>query len=138
MSEAERAGKVVELGKVRRRVLVVDDEADIRLMLSLFFCNAGHDVVTKPSAAEALRAAQDERFDVVVSDIGMPSMDGYELARALREVPGYEAVPLIAVSGFVEYSDREFALRAGFNERMSKPINLPALLELVTRLGGEG
>ena len=125
-------------GEGRRRVLVVDDEADIRLMLSLFFRNAGHDVVAKPSAAEALRAARDERFDVVVSDIGMPSMDGYELARALRRVPGYEAVPLIAVTGFVEYSDREFALGAGFNERLRKPINLSALLELVMRLGGGG
>ena len=120
------------------RLLVVDDEADIRLMLSLFFYNAGHDVVAKPSAPEALGAARGERFDAVISDIGLPSMDGYELARALRKVPGYETVPLIAITGFVEYSDRDLALRAGFNERLSKPINLPALLNLTTRLVDSG
>lgn len=126
----------------RMRLLVVDDEPDIRLMLSLYFQNAGHEVVTKESAQEALQAAQAEHFDGVISDIGMPRMDGYEFAKALRHLPQYANVPLIAVTGFVEYSDRERALRSGFDERLDKPINLPALLKLIKQLsasnsGGE-
>ncbi|MFL6231205.1 MAG: response regulator [Pyrinomonadaceae bacterium] len=128
----------MQSGGNKLRLLVVDDEPDIRLMLSLFFQNAGHDVVAMPSAPEALRAAQNDRFDAVIADIGMPMMDGYELARALREVSGYATVPLIAVTGFVEYSNRERALEAGFNERLSKPINLSALLKLIASLGASG
>jgi CheY-like chemotaxis protein len=138
MAEAARAEKVTQSERGRMRLLVVDDEPDIRLMLSLYFQNAGHEVIAKASAREALQTARGEHFDAVVADIGMPLMDGYELARALRELPEYATVPLIAVTGFIEYSDRARALEAGYNERLSKPINLPALLKIITRLAGSG
>ncbi|HEX8710141.1 MAG TPA: response regulator [Pyrinomonadaceae bacterium] len=129
-----RAGEASGAEQGRLRMLVVDDEADIRLMLDLFLRNAGHEVVTASSANLALEAARREQFDLIVSDIGMPEMDGYQLALALRSMPGYKFVPLIAVTGFVEYSDRERALRAGFDERLTKPLNLNALLKIVSRL----
>lgn len=70
-------------------------------------------------------------FDLVISDIGLPGMDGYQLAQALRGMNEYSNVPLIAVTGFVEYSDRERALQSGFNERLTKPINLDLLIKII-------
>ncbi|MFN2453875.1 MAG: response regulator [Pyrinomonadaceae bacterium] len=116
------------------KVLVVDDEADIRLMFELFLRQAGYEVVTAGTAQQALVAAQTENFGVVISDIGMPKMDGYQLAAALRRLPAYENVPLIAVTGFVEFINRERALSAGFNEHLTKPVNLESLLRLIKRI----
>jgi two-component system CheB/CheR fusion protein len=120
----------------RLRALVVDDEPDIRLMLDLFLRNAGYTVSGAPSALAALEIVgrETEPFDLVVSDIGMPGMDGYQLAEALRRLPGYAAVPMIAITGFVEFSDRERALHSGFHERLTKPIKLDLLNKLVRRL----
>jgi len=114
--------------------LVVDDVADVTEMISLFLGHAGFKVVTAESAAQALTLARTEVFDVVVSDIGMPLMNGYELAEALRELPDYQEVPMIAVTGFSMYDDRERALQSGFNAHLIKPIDPSALLDLITEL----
>ena len=116
--------------------LVVDDVADVTEMLSVFLTLAGYEVVTAESAQAAIAAAQAKQFDVVVSDIGMPEMNGYELARALRVLPGYEAVPMVALTGFCQYDDRERSLRAGFNAHLTKPIDPNVLFELIERLRG--
>jgi two-component system CheB/CheR fusion protein len=116
------------------RALVVDDARDVTEMLAMFLQHAGYDPVMAFTAKEALEAAHTEQFDVIVSDIGMPEMDGYELAIRLRELPGYEAVPMIAVTGFSMYDDRRRALESGFNAHLTKPINPSALLELIKRL----
>jgi two-component system CheB/CheR fusion protein len=117
------------------RALVVDDEPDIRLMLDLFLRNAGYMVVSAPSASAALEIVQQEpeTFDLIVSDIGMPGMDGYQLVETLRRLPGYAFVPMIAITGFVEFSDRTCALQSGFNERLTKPIKLDAFTKLIKR-----
>ena len=73
-------------------------------------------------------------FDVIVSDIGMPEMNGYELARRLRALPGYANVPMIAVTGFSMYKDQTQALESGFNAHLSKPVNPTTLLDLIERL----
>jgi two-component system CheB/CheR fusion protein len=86
------------------------------------------------SGAQALDAARAERFDVLVSDIGMPGMNGYELAEAVRALPGYQATPMIAVTGFTMYEDRDRALQCGFNAFLAKPINPRDLINLVERL----
>ena len=116
--------------------LVVDDVADVTEMLSAFLTLAGYEVVTADSAQGAIAAAQEAKFDVVVSDIGMPEMNGYDLAQVLRALPGYEAVPMIAVTGFSLYDDRERSLRAGFNAHLTKPIDPRVLFELIERLRG--
>ncbi len=71
---------------------------------------------------------------MVVSDIGMPEMDGYELAESLRALPDYESVPLIAITGFTLHDDRNQARNAGFNHFLAKPINPITLIELVEGL----
>ncbi|MBV9926600.1 MAG: response regulator [Acidobacteria bacterium] len=116
----------------RRHVLVVDDNPDITEMLAAVLRLSGYDVSTALSAPEALKAAHERRFDVVVSDIGMPGMNGYELARALRARPDYGSARMVAVTGFAMYDDRDRALEAGFDTHLSKPVAPADLTRAVT------
>ena len=118
----------------KQRALVVDDAPDVTEMIALLLSHAGYEAVMAYSASEALAAARSEHFDVIVSDIGMPGMNGYELAEALRLLPEYSRTPLIAVTGFSAYDDRGRALKSGFNAHLTKPINPMALLDLITQL----
>lgn len=118
----------------KRHALVVDDVADITDMLAVLLTCAGYEVVTADSAAAAIAAAQEHRFDVIISDIGMPGMNGYDLAKALRKLPEYETVPMVAITGFSLFDDRARSLDAGFNAHLTKPIEPRALLDLIGRL----
>lgn len=117
-----------------RTALVVDDVADVTEMLSVLLTHAGYDVVTAASARKALEAAHNQLFDVIISDIGMPEMNGYQLAREIRALPGYEAVPMVAVTGYSMFDDKERSKSAGFNAHMTKPIDPRALLDLIEQL----
>ena len=118
------------------RVLIVDDAPDVTEMIALMMRYAGFRVATAFSAAEALDAARTQHFDAVISDIGMPGMSGYQLAEALRALPAYRSTPLIAVTGFTMYEDRERARSAGFDDFLHKPISPGALIDAVRRLCG--
>ncbi len=130
--EEQQAGN----GKVCRRALVVDDAPDVTEMLAVLMRFAGYEVTTAFSAADALGAARRDHFDMVVSDIGMPVMNGYQLAEALRALPDYSGVPLIAVTGFSQFDDRARALSSGFDDFLTKPINPTDLLDVIKRLCG--
>jgi CheY-like chemotaxis protein len=118
----------------KRRALIVDDVADVTEMLSVLLSHAGYDVVTASSARAALEAARQRQFDVIISDIGMPEMNGYQLARAIRVMPGYETVPMVAVTGYSMFDDQERSKSAGFTAHMTKPIDPRALLDLIEQL----
>lgn len=122
------------LGKRQARVLVVDDAPDVLEMFSMMLKLSGYDVEVAASAAEALEHARSIQFDVIVSDIGMPEMNGYELARRLRQMPDYASVPMIAVTGYAMYKDQTQALESGFNAHLSKPVNPTTLLDLIEQL----
>jgi CheY-like chemotaxis protein len=111
--------------------LVVDDNPDITAMLAAVLRHAGYTVSAAHSAPDALTLALSRHFDVVVSDIGMPGMTGHELARALRAMPEYRYIPLVAVTGFDMYDDRERSAEAGFSAHLSKPIDPLALTRAV-------
>ena len=117
-----------------RSALVVDDVTDVTDMLSVLLTHAGYDVSCASTAPEALALARDQHFDVVISDIGMPEMNGYELAQALRSLPGYEVVPMVAVTGYSMFDDRSRSLTAGFNAHVTKPIDPRAFLDLIEQL----
>jgi two-component system CheB/CheR fusion protein len=123
-----------EPDKQKPRALVVDDAPDVTEMLAMLLRFAGYDVVTVFSAIDALETARREEFNVIVSDIGMPIMNGYELAEAVRALPRYKTVPMIAVTGFAMYDDRDRALDSGFNAFLTKPINPMDLIDLIRRL----
>jgi CheY-like chemotaxis protein len=117
-----------------RVALVVDDVSDVTEMLSVLLSHAGYEVVTALSAHGALDAVHKRRFDVIISDIGMPEMNGYQLAREIRALPGYDTVPMIAVTGYSMFDDRERSLNAGFSAHLTKPIEPRALLDLIEKL----
>jgi two-component system, chemotaxis family, CheB/CheR fusion protein len=118
----------------KRRALIVDDVADVTAMLKVALMKAGYDVVIAHSADKALKAAKKDKFDLIISDIGMPEMNGYELAKALRAMPGYEEIPMVAVTGYSMFNDREQSLRSGFTAHVTKPIDPRALLNLIDQL----
>ncbi len=118
----------------RRSVLVIDDVSDVTDMLSVLLTHAGYEVSTASSAYEAIAQAQKKHFDLIISDIGMPEMNGYELAMALRAQPGYESVPMVAVTGFSMFDDRNRSLTAGFNAHVTKPIDPRSFLDLIEQL----
>ena len=115
-------------------ILIVDDVADVTEMIALFLKHAGFEVATANSADSALRLTADTHFDLIISDIGMPEMNGYELAESLRNRSDYSDTPLIAVTGYTEYDDRGRSLRAGFNAHLTKPINPSHLLDVISEL----
>jgi CheY-like chemotaxis protein len=117
-------------------VLVVDDVHDVTEMIALFLKHAGYQVFTADSAPAALRLAEEQNFDLIISDIGMPEMNGYELAAALRRLSEYRSIPMIAVTGYTEYDDRGRALQAGFSAHLTKPIDPSQLLDLMNTLLG--
>jgi len=103
-------------------------------MLSVLLTHAGYEVSTASSAREAIALARQQSFDMVISDIGMPEMNGYELARTLRSLPDYQTIPMVAVTGYSMFDDRDRSLNAGFDEHVTKPIDPRAFLELIEQL----
>ncbi len=95
-------------------VLIVEDSPDTLLLLSALFSREGANVMTAASAAEALQSAASKRPSVIISDIGMPDVDGYQLLQQLKVLPGMDDVPAIAISGYASEEDRERALETGY------------------------
>jgi signal transduction histidine kinase len=112
-------------------VLIVEDSADTLDLLSAVFKREGATVTTASSAAEALNHAVMKRPSVIVSDIGMPETDGYQLLEQVRLIPGLSAVPAIAISGYASEEDREHALSAGYLALVAKPIDVDVLFGLI-------
>jgi PAS domain S-box-containing protein len=118
------------------RILVVDDEADSRRLVCVVLEQCGAEVVTAGSAAEALSELQNASFDVLVSDVGMPEVDGYMLIGRVRALPGEKGgrVPAIALTAYARVEDRVRALSAGFQSHLSKPIEPVELIAVVASL----
>jgi two-component system CheB/CheR fusion protein len=133
-SQVDRDDDTVPESQFKPRALVVDDSTDIAFMLVMILQHAGYEAAMAVSAVEGLALAQREHFDLIISDIGMPQMDGYAFAKRLRALPAYARIPMIAVTGFAEYDDRDRALSAGFDTHLKKPVDVVKLLELIERL----
>ena len=133
-TESASAGSITRRGLQTRRALVVDDVSDVTEMLAVLLSHAGYDVTSAASAESALRSAKQQHFDIIISDIGMPEMNGYELAVAIRALPGYETVPMVAVTGYAMFDDRERSLRSGFTAHITKPIEPKLFLDLIEQL----
>jgi CheY-like chemotaxis protein len=111
-----------------RRVLVVDDNQDAADSLAWLLRLDGHEVDTAYSAADALEHVAGRGADVVLLDIGLPRMDGYEVARRIRAGGAPQAAPrLLALTGYGQPEDRERALASGFDGHLVKPVDLDAL-----------
>jgi len=114
-----------------RRILVVDDNVDNAESIRLLFQLAGHQVRTAYNGHDALAAACAFRPEVVLLDIGLPGMDGYEVARRLREAAGGKKMLLIAQTGYGQEEDRRRSREAGFYAHLVKPVDPGALKALL-------
>jgi len=117
-----------------RRVLVVDDNPDAAELLEDALASAGHEVRTAPDGPSALQLVKSFAPDIAFLDIGLPVMDGYELAGLLRRLPALRGVPLVAVTGYAQDDDRQRALDSGFTEHLAKPLDPDRVLECIERL----
>jgi PAS domain S-box-containing protein len=126
------AGTHVVRGATGMRILVVDDNVDAAQTLHEFFAMLGHESAVAYDGVAALELARSFEPNIAVLDIGLPVMDGYELARKLREQLGPGKLRLIAVTGYGQETDRARAREAGFDHHMVKPIALAALVPLLT------
>jgi PAS domain S-box-containing protein len=130
---ASSSGAPVRAGP-SRRVLVVDDNIDAAESMALLLRLSGHEVRVVYDGPSALAEARAHRPEVVLLDIGLPrGMDGYEVARRLRRECGLADVLLVAVTGYGQEEDRRRALEAGFDEHLTKPVDLDRLRQLVAR-----
>ncbi len=121
-------------GLAGARVLVVDDEPDARDLVRRLLEEHGAAVVTAASADEALDAIAARRPDVMISDIGMPGVDGYDLIRRVRAGDATRTVPAVALTAYARPEDRERALCAGYHVHLRKPIDPQEMLNAVARL----
>jgi CheY-like chemotaxis protein len=126
-AEPRRAGK-------RRRVLVVDDNADAADTLGNVLKMAGHEVQCVYDGPSALAAAERLCPDVILLDIGLPGMDGYEVARAVRADSACPVATLIAVTGYGQSADRVRSERAGFDLHLTKPVDPDRLQDVIDGL----
>jgi len=120
------------------RVLVVEDDIETRDILSAILDRAGFSYRVATRASEALTVLDDWQPDVIVSDIGMPDMDGYAFLRELRARPAAEGghIPALALSAFARNEDRELALRSGYQAHIAKPVEPADLVKAIATLTG--
>jgi two-component system CheB/CheR fusion protein len=119
---------------LRKFILVVDDSPETTDMLGKLLELEGAFVESARSGLEALNIASRKHFDLIVSDISMPEMDGYQLLRSLRELPAMANVPAVALTGYGRNVDVDRAKSEGFAEHLTKPLDIDELLKIVRRL----
>lgn len=117
------------------RVLLVDDSDDIREVMQALLELEGALVDTAGDGEGALALLDGNRYDLILSDISMPGMDGHELMRRIRQLGGWEKTPAIALTGFGAATDVDLAYKAGFNAHVSKPVSLETLQRTAMELG---
>ncbi len=114
--------------KVRsRRILVVDDNADSANSLAMLLELEGHEVESVYSSQKALERVESLKPDVVLLDIGLPDMSGYEVARRMRALPGLARARLIALTGYGQTEDKQRTRDAGFDDHLTKPVDFALL-----------
>jgi CheY-like chemotaxis protein len=118
-----------------RRILLVDDNVDAATMLGMLLDASGHAVTVVHSSSRALESVAVDHFDACLLDIGLPDMDGNELARRLRTDPRAAGCKLIAITGYGQQCDRENTSAAGFDHHLIKPVDMHKLLALLDGMG---
>jgi signal transduction histidine kinase/ActR/RegA family two-component response regulator len=114
-----------------RHILVIEDNTDFREGIRLLLESWGHRVEEASNGAQGLDTVRRERPEIVLIDLGLPGVDGYAVARALRAAPGGEALLLVAITGYGRPSDRRQAREAGFDAHLTKPVSPPELAAIL-------
>lgn len=114
-----------------RRILVIEDQEDNRRIVRDLLVNAGYEVIEAVSGDGGVAAAASERPDLILMDIQLPGLDGYEATRRIRENPALRRIPIVAVTSYALSGDDAKALKAGCDAYLSKPVSPRALLAKV-------
>lgn len=117
------------MARRKRTVLIIDDELDTAIILGMLLKRMGYNVITTYDGKEGLSWVENLSPDAILLDLGMPGMDGYEVARAIRGTEWGKHVQLIAVTGRGEAEDRARTKQAGFDHHMVKPVETWRLVE---------
>ncbi len=120
------------------KVLVVDDNADTVLSFTMLLKTLGHDLRTAHDGPTAVQVALDYRPDVVLLDIGLPGLNGFEVAKRIRQQPDSQSVVLVALTGYGQDSDRRSSLQAGFDHHLVKPARLAQLQAILATVSVSG
>ena len=117
-----------------RRVLVVDDNVDSAESLAMLLRLGGHEIETAYDGLQAVEAAERFKPDLVLLDIGLPGIDGYDAAARIREASGGRELVLVAITGWGQEEDRRRSREAGFDAHLTKPVDMAALSRLLAEL----
>lgn len=109
------------------KILIIEDIPDLAEILSELLCHLGHDAIVALNGPEGIRKAKHHLPDVLISDIGLPGMSGYEIADVFRNDDQLKDTYLIALSGYAQPEDFERSQKAGFQQHLAKPVNLEDL-----------
>ncbi|KMQ79563.1 Chemotaxis protein methyltransferase CheR [Candidatus Burkholderia pumila] len=115
------------------RILLVDDSVEAAFAMSMLLEALGHEVRTEHDGPRALASINEFKPDVVVLDIGLPGMDGFEVAREMRKRPVMQHALLLAMTGYGSDADRQDAMNAGFDHHFTKPVSIVDLEALLTK-----
>ena len=135
---AGQAGAAEPQAATRARVLLVEDNIDAADALAMLLELLGHDVDIANDGPAALEAIQRTRPDVMLIDIGLPGVDGFEVARRVRAMPGSKRPLLVALTGYGRDEDKARTRAPGFDYHLTKPVEVDALEGLVARLWSAG
>jgi two-component system cell cycle response regulator DivK len=123
------------------KILYIEDNFENRLLVNRILTVEGHSVLEAADGPEGLRVAQAEALDLILVDINLPDMDGYQVTARLREIPALQGVPIVALTANVLRGDRERSLEAGCDGYIQKPIDvdmLPSQIEAFLRQTRKG
>jgi two-component system CheB/CheR fusion protein len=119
---------------VRRKILVVDDNKDAADMLNVALTMDGHDVRTVGDGLRVVAEARAFRPDIVLLDLGLPGLSGFEIAKTLKTARDTTAIVLIALTGYGQQEDRLQTRAAGFDDHLVKPVDLDSLRNAIERV----
>ena len=125
---------IEKVSSAKRRILVVDDNRDAAITLAMLLKVTGNETKTAHDGLEAVEAAEAFRPDVILLDIGLPKLNGYDAARRIREQPWGRGLVLIALTGWGQDEDRRRSSEAGFNHHLVKPVDHSVLVKLINTL----
>ena len=121
----------------KKKILVVEDEERNRYLISFILKSNGLDVITANDGLEGVEAAKKQMVDLVLMDIKMPKMDGYESTRRIRELDDYQSVPIVALTSYAMAGDEKKAMEAGCDGYVSKPIDPETIMDEIRKYLGQ-
>lgn len=119
-------------------ILIIENEVSNRILIERVLSTRGYRCISASNGLEALKILEQEQVSLILTDLSMPVMDGYRTTQLIRERPGMERVPIVAVTAYAQSDENEAAMQIGCNEYLTKPFKPRQLLEVVDRLLPDG